>query len=72
MARVPIEREYDMTGASATTADAGGYTTAAPVVPATVLDIGAVKQMPYIDPASGTFNADLVAALIAAGLMASS
>lgn len=66
--RVPIEREYNQVGVE-TTSDGGGYTSSAPVYPATVLDPGAVLKMAYINPASGTFAADLVTALVGAGLM---
>lgn len=67
--RVPIDREYNQAVVTPTPTDGGGYTTAAPVYPATTVDPGAVLKMPYLDPASGTFAADLVTALINAGLM---
>lgn len=67
--RVPIHREYAEVGTAQTVADAGGYTSAAPVMPMTTDEYGAGLKMPYINPASGTFAADLVTALVNAGLM---
>lgn len=61
-------KAYEPIGSTTGTAG-GGTVGAAPVMAASTTDIGAVLKMPYINPASGTFAADLVTALIAAGLM---